>query len=118
MLVQSGERKVKEYPNPADEEMVEFYLERQQFMDPSKHYSIPVTVNGYEFHAVFGRKNKLPKSVVAVLKNAKSAIHPSPNARFVETALGGQGRPQNELHAQPQELKYVNDFNVVDEREL
>jgi len=117
MLVQSG-KKIKEYPNPADEEMVEFYLERQQFMDPSKNYSVPVTVNGYQFEAVFGRKNRLPKSVVAVLKNAKSAIHPSLNAKMVETALGGQGRPQNELMTNQTELKYVNDFNVVEEKDL
>ena len=110
-------KKVKAYPNPAETSpMVEFYLERQQFMDPSKRYVVPIQVNGYEFEAEFGKKQRLPQDVVAVLKNAKSAIHPMSNARSVETARGGEGRPQNELYASTREYKYLNDYNVVEDK--
>lgn len=108
-----------EHPNPAETgPLVEFYLERQQFMDPSKHYAITVKVNGYEFQAVFGRKNRLPKAVVEVLKNARSAIHPMKNASRVDRVMGGEGRSQSEFQESQSELKYVPDYNVVEEREV
>lgn len=114
----SDQKRVKDYPNPADGPHVEFYLERQQFMDPSKRYTVPVNVNGYEFHAEFGKKQRLPKAVVEVLKNAKSAVHPMTNARRVEMAIGGEGRPKEELYQSTQEIRYVPDFNVVEEKAL
>lgn len=108
----------KKHPDPnKDNEMVEFYLERQQFMDPSKRYTIPINVNGYEFEAEFGKRNLLPKSVVAVLKNAKSAIHPMRNADRVDRVIGGEGRNQSELLQNQTDYQYVNDYNVVEERE-
>jgi hypothetical protein len=118
VLIQSDKR-VKEYPNPADEEHVTFYLERQQFMDPSKRYAVPIEVNGYKFEAVFGEKNILPKSVVAVLKNAKSVISgkaggmSQPHA--VDTATGGQGRAQSQIMAGQPDYRYINDYNVIEE---
>jgi hypothetical protein len=111
-------RKSKKYPNPADTSpMVDFYLERQQFMDPAKEYSIPIHVNGYTFSATFGKKNTLPADVVAVLKNAKSALHPSANANKVEIARGGEGRPMSQIMDPTQSLKYINDYNVVIDKE-
>lgn len=108
-----------DFPNPADTSpMVEFYLERQQFMDPTKEYSIPVTVNGYSFSATFGKRNRLPKAVVDVLKNSRSAIHPMKTTNRVELARGGEGRSQSEFMQSQSEVKYVNDYNVVEEKEL
>ena len=112
-------KKIKKYPNPADTSpIVDFYLERQQFMDPSKQYTISVSVNGYPFSAEFGKKNQLPADVVAVLRNAKSAIHPSMNAGKVEIARGGEGRSQSQIMDATQSIQYVNDYNVVIEKEL
>jgi len=109
----------KKHVNPEESgELVEFYLERQQFMDPTKRHSIPVTVNGYPYEAVFGEKNILPKDVVKVLQNAKSAIHPMPNTEMVATALGGQGRKQSNIMQTSQQVQYINDYNVVMEKEL
>jgi len=114
----ADQKKAKKFPNPADTSpMVDFYLERQQFMDPSKEYSIPIHVNGYTFSATFGKKNKLPADVVAVLKNAKSALHPSANAGKVDLARGGEGRPMSQIMESTQSLKYVNDYNVVIDKE-
>lgn len=118
-VAEKEQRKAKKYPNPADTSpLVDFYLERQQFMDPSKRYTIPVTVNGYAFEAEFGKKNRLPADVVAVLRQAKSAIHPMANASKVEIARGGEGRPQNQLMDSTSSIQYVNDYNVVIEKEL
>lgn len=115
-IKKSGGKEIKHYPDPREEEMVEFYLERQQFMDPAKRYSVPINLNGYEFEAEFGKRQKLPRSVVNVLKEARSAVHTMPNTRRVETALGGEGRPQSELLNNQAELRYINDYNVVEER--
>jgi hypothetical protein len=112
-------KKAKKYQNPAESSpLVDFYLERQQFMDPSKRYTIDVNVNGYPFSAEFGKKNRLPEDVVSVLRNAKSAIHPSANASKVEIARGGEGRNQSQLLESTQSLQYINDYNVVIEKEL
>lgn len=109
------QKRSKEHPNPAETSpMVDFYLERQQFMDPAKRYTVPVTVNGYVFEAEFGVKNKLPKDVVDVLRNARSAIHPMANARKVEMAIGGDGRAQSDLLQPQQRVQYINDYNVVE----
>lgn len=120
MAVATKERPVRtEHPNPEhDSPMVEFYLERQQFMDPLKEYSISANVNGYSFSATFGKTNRLPKNVVAVLKNSKSAIHPMKNSSKVEMARGGEGREQSEFMQSQSEVKYVNDYNIVNEKEL
>ena len=111
-------KKVKQYPDLSKEPMVEFYLERQQFMDPSREYSVPVTINGQTYHAVFGKRNKLPKPVVEVLKNAKSAIHPMANSRRVDSVVGGEGRPAGEIMQSQTEYQYINDYNVVEEKVL
>ena len=112
-------RKQKAYPDPSvTSPMVEFYLERGQFMDPSKRYTIGINLNGYEYRAEFGKKNTLPRDVVKLLQNAKSAIHPMENAAKVEIARGGEGRPQNQLMDSGQSVQYVNDYNVVIEKEL
>lgn len=119
MALTDGPRKQKKYPDPSvTSPMVEFYLERQQFMDPAKRYEIGCIVNGYQFYAEFGKKNILPKDVVAVLQNAKSAIHPMENASKVKIARGGEGRPQSQLMESGQSLQYINDYNVVIEKEL
>ena len=120
MAAVSKESRVRtEHPNPEHESpMVEFYLERQQFMDPSKEYVITSNVNSYEFKATFGKMNRLPKNVVAVLKNAKSAIHPMKNASKVDVARGGEGRSQSEFMQSQSEVKYINDYNIVQEKEL
>lgn len=118
MLVKAGAKQIKEYPNPAKEDLVEFYLERQQFMDPSKRYVVPVNINGYEFQAEFGKRQRLPRSVVNELKNSKSAIHPMANARRVDMVQGGEGRDQSEIMKTQAEIRYVNDYNVVEEKEL
>jgi hypothetical protein len=114
----SDVKKLKKYPDPKNSSpMVTFYLERQQFMDPGKEYSITVGVNGYNYSATFGKSQTLPADVVAVLKNAKSALHPSANAATVELARGGEGRPMSQLMDSTQSLKYINDYNVVIEKE-
>ena len=115
----SETRKQKKYPDPSiTSPMVDFYLERQQFMDPSKRYTIPVNINGYAFEAEFGKKNTLPADVVAVLRQARSAIHPMANASKVEIARGGEGRQQNQLMDTTQTIQYINDYHVVIEKEL
>lgn len=115
----SETKKVKKYPNPENSSpMVDFYLERQQFMDPSKRYTIPININGYAFEAEFGKKNTLPADVVAVLRQARSAIHPMANTSKVEIARGGEGRPQNQLMDGTQTLQYIDDYHVVIEKEL
>lgn len=116
-------REQKTYPNPMDTDpMVDFYLERQQFMDPAKRYSVPINVNGYEFQAVFGERNRLPKSVVDVLKNARSRMSPLKGGmstpHSVDTAQGGQGRPQSQIMESNMHDQYIPDYNVVEEREL
>lgn len=111
-------KKLKKYPDPKNSSpMVTFYLERQQFMDPAKEYSIQVGCNGYNYSATFGKSQTLPADVVAILKNAKSALHPSENASRVELARGGEGRPMSQLMDSTQSLKYINDYNVVIEKE-
>lgn len=115
----SESRKAKKYPNPeTSSPLVDFYLERQQFMDPAKRYTIPIYVNGYKFEAEFGKKNTLPADVVAVLRQARSAIHPTANTAKVEIARGGEGRPQNQLMDGTQSIQYINDYHVVIEKEL
>ncbi len=112
----------RKHPDPSKGEWVEFYLERQQFMDPSKRYVVPVNVNGYEFTAEFGKRQKLPKDVVEVLRNAKSVIAGKAggmsNAHAVDTARGGEGRAQTDILNGKTEYTYLNDYSVITEKEL
>jgi hypothetical protein len=72
--------------------------------------------------AIFGRTNRLPKSVVAVLKNSKTAVShhtggmSTPHA--VDKATGGQGREQSQVMAGESQAVYVNDYEIVGEKEL
>lgn len=109
--------KAHKFPDPKDTSpMVEFYMPRQQYMDPGKPYAVTVEVNGYKYYAKFGETNRLPEDVVKVLKNAQTAVHPMKNARNVEIARGGEGRPQSELMDVESEIRYVKDFDIVNEQ--
>jgi hypothetical protein len=115
----SNGRSIKQYPSPDEEEQVSFYLERQQFMDPNKRYSVPVNINGYEYEAVFGERQKLPRSVVNALKDAKSMVSGKAGGMStphdVDRVSGGSGRNQSELHQRKQEYQYINDYHVIEE---
>lgn len=111
-------REVKQHDNPSNGPWVEFYLGWPQHVDRSRPRSTTIEVNGYKFTAEFGKRNLLPKACVAVLKNATSAVLPSPNAGKVEMARGGEGRPQSEIFHNTQSVQYVPDFDIVDEKEV
>jgi len=112
-------KRVKEYDNPEKSgQLVEFYLGYQNGMERGKQYSTTITVNGYPFTAYFGRTNILPKDVVRVLQNSKSAMHPTPNVGRIDTAIGGQGRPQNEIMQSVSQDQYIPDYEIVIQKEV
>lgn len=100
-----------------DGELTSFYLGFQNGMDRTKQYSIDVKVNGYAYTAYFGKSNLLPKDVVRVLQNSKSAIHPTPRVSEMDRMRGGEGRPAAQLMQSQQETQYVNDYEIVIEKE-
>lgn len=102
----------RKFDKPDDSEMVTFYLGYQEGMRRDREYVIPITVNGYRYQAKFGRKNRLPRQVVEVLLNSKSAIHPSPNAARVDQAIGGEGPPISQGR-RPWDEQYIPDYDVV-----
>lgn len=111
-------KRAKQYDNPeASGELVEFYLAHQNGMDRSKSYALPIKVNGYEFTAKFGEKNILPKAVVQQLQNCKSAIHPTANTGRVDISRGGEGRPASQLQQSQQREQYINDYDIVIQKE-
>lgn len=87
---------------------VEFYLGRSirgiQVQEPQE---VKINVNGFEYAAVTGQKNKLPKEVVDVLLNAKSGT------RVVDVAEAERNpRSQSAFGRPPTKLEYLNDYEI------
>lgn len=100
--------KQRTYPRPNGPE-VEFYLGKtlrgQTLGD--KPQVIPINVNGHEFQAVMGQRNRLPKEVVDVLLNAKSQT-------TVTDVRAAEDRPrhQSAFGAPPTRNEYVQDYEI------
>lgn len=72
---------------------------------------IPIKVNGYEYYAEVGRRNKLPKEVVQVLQNAKSSTV-VPDLSRTNPDRGGMPRKQEEFFNPSTTVDYQSDFDV------
>jgi len=72
---------------------------------------IPVKVNGFEYIAVVGARNTLPKEVVSVLQNAKSATT-IPDLGRVNPDLGGMPRKQEDFFNPSTTVDYQSDFDI------
>ena len=100
--------KQRAYPKPNGPE-VEFYLGktlRGQSLG-EKTQVIPINVNGHEYEAVMGQRNRLPKEVVDVLLNAKSQTRVV-DVRAAEERPRGQGA----FGAPPTRNEYVQDYEI------
>ena len=117
-LTKPQSSRAEKHPDPGKSgDMVTFYLAHQNGMDRGKSYSITVNSNGYPYTAHFGRSNTLPRDIVAVLKDSKSAIHPSANVAQMAALRGGDGRPASELLNSQQRTQYIPDYEIVIEKE-
>jgi len=72
---------------------------------------IPVKVNGFEYYAIVGQRNKLPKDVVAVLQNAKSSTI-VPDLSRVNPDRGGLPRKQEDFFNPSTTVDYQSDFDI------
>ena len=72
---------------------------------------IPVSINGYDYVAVVGQRNRLPEEVVAVLKNAKSSTN-VPDLDRYNPDKGGMPRRQEDFFRPKTEVVYQSDFDI------
>jgi hypothetical protein len=107
-------KRIKQHDNPEkDANMVKFYLGYEQFQDRSKRYVLPVSINGYTRELEFGKEHEIPEPYVKLVENARIRyVRNSPLAKY-EHAVGGQGRPQNELYHQASEMVDIPMYDVV-----
>lgn len=98
------------FPAPSGK-MVKFYLERTQYMDPRKHYELPVGVNGHIKYFAFGKTHEAEEEYVKQIEQARSAYVQS-NA-LDRSQEGWRGRPQAAARQAPdQTFEYVPDYGV------
>lgn len=97
--------------------MVKAFLAWPQGYPRDREEYLSVHVNGHPYRLKFGAENTAPRDVWAVVKNSKSSMMKTPGLKH-ELSPGGVGRPQSEIMAMAGEFTYVNDFEVVGEKEL
>lgn len=100
--------KGKSYPKPSGPE-VEFYLGANAQYDKGER--IPIHINGYDYEAVVGSRNKLPKEVVEVLQNAKSQTKVVDLERY-DPSKGGVPRKEKDFYNPATGFVYQSEWDV------
>lgn len=89
--------------------------EEEFFLSANNQYKkgerIPITVNGFHFEATVGQRNRLPKDVVDVLRNARSSTKVPELDRY-NPDKGGMPRSQAEFFRPTTEVVYQADFDI------
>jgi hypothetical protein len=99
---------MSKHGKPSGDE-VEFFLSANN--QYKKGEQIPIIVNGHEFVAVVGQRNKLPDDVVSVLRNAKSSTAVPELGRY-NPDKGGMPRRQEDFFRPKTEVVYQSDFDI------
>lgn len=101
------------HPDPKNTgPMVKAFLAWPNGYDRTKPETLSVNVNGYRYELKFGAENTAPREVWAAVKNCKSSVLTTPNIS------GERTRPQADIMQMPGTWSYVNDYEVVGEKEL
>lgn len=75
----------------------EFYLARDQGMDPNKPYAHTFNYNGWEYTIRFGQRNTLPKQVAEYIRDLGKEGTKVPNLKKYDPTQGGVPRADSDF---------------------